>query len=641
MPVFAEILSVVTSGWIGLLTALFLGTVFGFVAGLAPGIGGRIGIILTLPVAAFWDPLGGAVFLFAMHSVVHTSASIPAIAFALPSTGADAATVLDGYPLAKMGRAGEALGASLSSSAIGGVLGALAFLAVIPVARLVLNHFGPPEFLLLALAGLSMVALLSGRSLLTGLLAAALGFMVACIGLDVNTSAARFTFGMPELRSGINLAALVGGIFVVPEMLARWSFDTKGHDKAVSTSIADVLNGMGKTFAHMRLVLRSSLYGIGIGMMPGLGSSVAVWMSYAYASKQSKSEIPFGKGAIEGVIAPEAANNSKEGGAMVPTLFFGIPGSSSMAIMLGAFLVIGLPVGPNLLTSDIDVSITLAVTVLLANLLAIPMFFVVVPGIVRLAALRRNHMVPIAIALSLFAALYQDMHWTTLAQFVIGGALGVALKRVEWSRAAFLLGFIMGPLAEISYIQTSQIWGWSMFMRPASVIMLIVFGLFAWRGMRSRDAKSLIVAGPADAQLALPLILVFAGSFVASLLLPENASPVPLIVSATGFLLAGLVMLIGFRSVRCDTVSTRPELQIFDYVRTTVIYCIVTPFIGLPLASTVYVGWMMRKAGGSFVACGLAALSVALVQLGFLALVLDIRAEPMITGWFFASFIAL
>lgn len=640
MPVLAELLSVATSGWTGLLTALCLGTLFGFVAGLAPGIGGRIGIILSLPVAAFWDPLGGAVFLFAMHSVVHTSASIPAIAFALPSTGADAATVLDGYPLAKMGRAGEALGASLSSSAIGGVFGALAFLAVIPVARLVLNHFGPPEFLLLALAGLSMVALLSGRSLLTGLLAAALGFLVACIGLDVHTSAARFTFGLSELRSGINLAALVGGIFVVPEMLARWSYDAKGHDRAVSTSLADVFHGMGKTFAHMRLVLRSSLYGIGIGMMPGLGSSVAVWMSYAYASNHSKSVVPFGKGAIEGVIAPEAANNSKEGGAMVPTLFFGIPGSSSMAIMLGAFLVIGLPVGPNLLTSDVDVSVTLAITVLLANLLAIPMFFAVVPGIVRLAALRRDHMVPIAIALSLFAALYQDMHWTTLAQFMVGGALGVALKRVEWSRAAFLLGFIMGPLAEISYIQTSQIWGWSMFGRPASVIMLIVFGLIVWRGMRSRSVGDRIVAGPADAQLALPLSLVFMAAIVGSLLLPNGASPVPLIVSVTGFMLAGLVMFVGFRPSPSDAVSDRPELQTFDYIRTTVIFCILTPFVGLPLASALYVGWMMRKAGTRMLACELAALSVALVQLGFLALVLDIRAEPMVTGWFYASFIA-
>lgn len=640
MPVLAELLSVATSGWTGLVTALCLGTLFGFVAGLAPGIGGRIGIILSLPVAAFWDPLGGAVFLFAMHSVVHTSASIPAIAFALPSTGADAATVLDGYPLAKMGRAGEALGASLSSSAIGGVLGALAFLAVIPVARLVLNHFGPPEFLLLALAGLSMVALLSGRSLLTGLLAAALGFLVACTGLDVHTSAARFTFGLSELRSGINLAALVGGIFVVPEMLARWSYDAKGHDRAVSTSLADVFHGMGKTFAHMRLVLRSSLYGIGIGMMPGLGSSVAVWMSYAYAANHSKSEVPFGKGAIEGVIAPEAANNSKEGGAMVPTLFFGIPGSSSMAIMLGAFLVIGLPVGPNLLTSDVDVSVTLAITVLLANLLAIPMFFAVVPGIVRLAALRRDHMVPIAIALSLFAALYQDMHWTTLAQFMVGGALGVALKRVEWSRAAFLLGFIMGPLAEISYIQTSQIWGWSMFGRPASVIMLIVFGFIAWRGMRSRSVGDRIVAGPADAQLALPLCLVFMAAIVGSLLFPNGASPVPLIVSVTGFMLAGLVMFVGFQPSPSDAVSDRPELQTFEYIRTTVIFCISTPFVGLPLASALYVGWMMRKAGARMLACELAALSVALVQLGFLALVLDIRAELMVTGWFYASFIA-
>ncbi|MEP0520173.1 MAG: tripartite tricarboxylate transporter permease [Hyphomicrobiales bacterium] len=634
MPSLAELISLLTSGGLGLFTALCLGTLFGFVAGLAPGIGGRIGIILFLPIALFWDPLGGAVFLFAMHSVVHTSASIPAIAFALPSTGADAATVIDGYPLSKMGRAGEALGASLSASAIGGVVGALAFLAIIPVARLVLNHFGPPEFLLLALAGLSMVALLSGRNLVTGLLAASIGILIASIGIDVSTSADRFTFGRPELRSGVDIAAIIGGIFVVPEMLAKWSFDAKGRHRAVSTSMSDVLLGMRKTLQHLKLVSRSSLYGIGIGMMPGLGSSVAVWMSYAYASRTSKSKIPFGKGAIEGVIAPEAANNSKEGGAMVPTLFFGIPGSSSMAIMLGAFLIVGLPVGPNLLTSDIQVSYALAATVLLANLIAIPMFFAVVPGIVRLAALRREHIVPFAIALSLFAALYQDMHWVTLAQFMFASAIGIALKRLEWSRAALLLGFIMGPLAEISYIQTSQIWGWSMFERPASLIMLAVFLVFGIRAARSKTKKTSNALGVADGVLACPILIIFILACTYSISLPSGASSVPLLISIIGLVLSGMVSLAAFKMRKAKSPFIPPS---FENLRSTLLYCALVPFLGLPLMSMLYVVKLMRKAGtGMSTAVG-SALALGIVQTSFLALIMDIWAEPMITGWIYAS----
>lgn len=617
-----------------MVTALFLGTFCGFVAGLAPGIGGRIGIILFLPLAVFWEPLSGAVFLFAMHAVVHTSASIPAIAFALPSTGADAATVLDGYPLAKMGRAGEALGASLSASAIGGVIGAIAFLAVIPVARLILDHFGPPEFLLLALVGLSMVALLSGRSLATGLLSASLGFLIASIGIDVNTSADRFTFGLPELRSGVNLAAIVGGIFVVPEMLARWSYDSKGHQRAVSTSLRDVLAGMKTAFHHMELVMRSSLYGIGIGMMPGLGSSVAVWMSYAYASRHSTSKTRFGEGAIEGVIAPEAANNSKEGGAMVPTLFFGIPGSSSMAIMLGAFLVIGLPVGPSLLTSNVSVSVTLAVTVLLANIIAIPMFFAVVPGLVRLAALRREHMVPIAIALSLFAALYQNMNWNTLAQFVIASMIGLVIKKVEWSRAALLLGFIMGPLAEISYIQTSQIWGWSMFLRPATIVMLIVFAAFTFRVIRSKNGGKPPAYDVADTLASLPIFTVFAAAFVACLSFPASASSVPLLISVAGLLISGFVALAGVVSGNKGRSSSETG---FENLGAALIFCMIIPILGLPLASGLFAAYLLTKAGTGTGPTLVVSVGLAAVQIGFLTLVVDVWAEPMLTGWVYAG----
>ena len=516
-----EIIATLTSGWLGIATGMVIGTLFGFIAGLVPGIGGRIGLLLCLPFATFWDPLGGAVFLFAMHSVVHTAASIPAIAFALPSTAADAATVLDGYPLAKQGRGGEALGASLSASAIGGVLGALAFLIIIPVARPLMVWFGPPEFLLLALIGLSMVVLLSGGKLLTGLLVGLLGFLAAMVGLDVHTSAHRFTFGVDELFNGLNVVALIGGLFVVPEMLVKVSMNPQDHRRAIETDLGQVLIGMGAALSHMRLILRSSLYGIVIGIMPGLGSSVSVWMSYAWASKNIRPSTPFGEGAIEGVIAPEAANNSKEGGAMVPTLFFGIPGSSSMAIMLSALFVIGLPVGPSLLEQDLDIPLVLALTVVGANIIAIPVFFGIVPFIVRLAALRREQMIPIAVSIGLFAALYQQPNLSTLAQFVLGAALGLTLKWLSWPRAPFLLGFVLGPLAEISFIQTSQIWGWSMFLRPASLLMLAVFLIAGFRILRTRSTESEVSMTGVDLMLVVPILLIFVASVLAAWNLPR------------------------------------------------------------------------------------------------------------------------
>ncbi|RYE08700.1 MAG: hypothetical protein EOP22_12315 [Hyphomicrobiales bacterium] len=625
-----ELLSLLTSGWGGWITALVAGTFVGFIAGLTPGLGGRISIILCLPLAIFWDPLGAAVFLFAMHAVIHTATSIPAIAFALPSTSGDAATILDGHPLAKMGRGGEALGASLSASALGGVLGAIAFLLCIPIARALIAWFGPPEFLVLAVAGLSMVVTLSGRSLVTGFLVALLGLLLAMVGRDVTVSAGRFTFGVPELLDGLSLAAFVGGIFAVPEMLSR--FEIEGGDKvrAIETRFKDVLRGMWTTFRYIPLVIRSSIYGIVVGIMPGVGSSVSVWMSYDYAARTVKSDIPFGKGAIAGVIAPEAANNSKEGGAMVPTLFFGIPGSSSMAIMLLALHVVGQEIGPNLLTTNIHVSLVLAATILLANLLAVPFFFAAVPWIVRLTALRRQHLVPIAIAISLFASMMEDMNMATLVQFAAGGVLGVALKWVGWPRAPFLLGFVLGPIAELSYIQTTQIWGWAMFLRPMTLAMVALFGFGILRSvLKRRPAVADTALGKPDGLVAALLLLIFCTAFLMTLRLPAGASPAPLIVTSLGMALAALAIV---RSV-WPTGQKREALERFDWLGTTTLFALGVPIAGLPAASAIYTIYLLTRMKVRPMTAIISAAILAGVQLGLLSLVLDLRAEPLVQGY--------
>jgi len=629
-----EYLAQLTSGSVGLVFALLLGTLVGFFAGLIPGIGGRIGIILSLPIATFWDPLGGAVFLFAMHSVVHTSTSIPAIAFALPSTGSDAATVLDGYPLAKMGRAGEALGASLSASAAGGVLGALAFLICIPIARPLMVWFGPPEFLLLAVAGLAMVSLLAGRNIFSGILVATCGFLAAMVGLDVQTSQSRLTLGIFELVDGLNLAAIIGGLFVVPEMLARMNYEPNGQKKAISTSVKDVFEGMWVMLNHKRLTVRSSLYGIIVGLMPGLGSSVSVWMSYAYAAANTKSKIPFGKGAIAGVIAPEAANNSKEGGSMVPSLFFGIPGSSSMAIMLGAFVVIGLPVGPELLTNDIHIPLILAGTVLLANLLVVPMFFAVVPSIVRFAALQRDHLVPFAIAISVFAALYQNLNILVLGQFVVAGAFGLILRWANWSRAPFILGFVMGPLAEISFIQTSQIWGWGMFARPATIVLSVLFLTVGLRSFIRQPKQSVTSIEKPDLALASFMLLGFAIALTTVFGFPEGASRFPFVICLLGLGISSLMIALYIFGKPPDT--TTPTRR-FDGIALALLFCIVVPILGLPIASMFYVGICLNKTKVAPLKILLWSSGLAAAQVIMLHLVFDIRAEPLITGLVFEN----
>lgn len=624
-----ELVPSLSSGWAGGLAALFIGTFLGFIAGLVPGIGGRIGLILCLPLALFWDPLAGAVFLFSMHAVVHTSTSIPAIAFALPSTAADAATVLDGFPLARMGRGGEALGASLSASALGGIIGAGAFLLAIPVARALLRWFGPPEMLVLALFGLGMVTVLSGKNWMAGLLAACLGFLAALVGLDVQTSAPRFVFGFHELSEGLNLAAVIGGLFVVPEMLTRFQFSEAGHHKAINTRIADVLSGMKATLSHLRLVFRSSLYGIGIGLMPGLGSSVSVWLAYAYAGTRNTTGIPMGKGVITGVIAPEAANNSKEGGAMVPTLFFGIPGSSSMAIMLGAFAVLGQPVGPSLLGPDINVAYVLAGTVLASNIIAIPMFLATVPFIVRLAALQRQHLVPIAIAISLFAATFQAMQFSVLIQFVVSGALGLLMRRLDWSRAAFLLGFIMGPLAEISYIQTSQIWGWSMFLRPATIVLLALFALFAFRMARTHKQKLYHRQRRGDAWTAAAIFVVCAAAFAVTTGFAPHASKVPALVSFAGMALALAIML---TRLLAPGDETRADHDGFSGIPAAIAFCVLVLIVGVPLASVLYTLGVLIRMKVRWSVALISSAVLGLVQLGLYSLNTHLWSDPLVIG---------
>ena len=613
--------------WLTAGIALITGTILGFFYGVLPGVGGRIGLLLSLPMATLFDPASAAIFLFAMHTVVHTGTSIPAIAFGLPSTASDAATVIDGYPLAKMGRAGEALGASLSASAIGGVLGAVAFLAAIPIARPLVTSFGPPEFLVLALFGLTMVASLSREGLLPGFAVGCIGVIFAMVGYGVLTQQPRFTFGVLDLWDGLDIPALVCGLFVVPEMLAASrSSDPEAQRRAVTTTIGDVFRGMFVTFRHMAVLLRSTLYGIVIGIMPAVGSSVAVWLSYGYAAQTTKSEIPFGKGAIAGVIAPEAANNSKEGGAMIPTLFFSIPGSSSMAIMMAALGYVGINTGRAFLTDNIGLSYSLAATVFVANLLAIPAFFAVVPYLVRLSALRREAIAPIAVALSVTAALISTPRLSTVVQVAVASALGLVLKWAGWPRAPFILGFVIGHLGETSFHQTAAIWGWSAVTRPITALLLVA--LVGWLGyvVATRPVARLPGPGGRTTAVAAGLGTFFAVMAIWSATLPFAGAAVPMAAAIVGLVCCGLIIL----TARGAAADDAPEMlqQVALYAG----FVLITPIVGLIASSFLFVATAMRLSGSGLRQALAVAGVLAAAELAVLTMVFDVIIEREIVG---------
>jgi TctA family transporter len=622
--------------WASAFTALVAGSAIGFVVGLVPGIGGRTGIILSLPLAAFFSPYEAAIFLFSLHAVINTSGSIPNIAFGIPSSAADMATVIDGYPLAKMGRGGEALGASLSASAIGGILGAIAFLLAIPIARPLITSFGPPEFFMLAIFGITMVSSTSPEGLFPGLVVAAVGVLLSTVGLDYRSGEARFTAGWLELWDGISLPAVVCGIFIIPEMLALKPFELDSLRRATSTSIADVLRGTMVTFRHLRVVWRSTLYGIVIGFMPSLGSSISVWLSYGYAARTVKSDIPFGRGAIAGVIAPETANNSKEGGAMIPTLFFGIPGSSSMAIMIGALGVAGVAVGPNLLGKDIGLSYSLAATVALANLVVVPMFLLVIPALVRFSALRREAIVPFAISLSVMAALIDTPRIITIVLIAAGAVVGVGLKLANWPRAPFMLGYVIGGMAETSFFNTIDFYGWAALLRPITLGLAVA--IVVWLVYVARARPVLHIPGPRHPTIVLSLGLIAGFAIVivaAQLTINPAGRVVPIAVSVIGAALCLVILLMAIRG------PEDPPIDQLRYGWMVAIFILLTPFLGLIVCS-IGLGLGMMLAGGvSLRNSVLTSVAFGGLQLLLLATIFDIVVEREIIGrlaWYLLGF---
>ena len=471
-----------------ILFATFLGNFFGAV----PGLGGNLGLALLIPFVFGMEPFLGLAFLLAMHSVVHTGGSIPGILFAIPGTGPTTATIIDGYPMTKQGKGGEAMGAQLAASALGGIIGAAVLAGLIPILRPIAMTFTSAEIFMLIVFGLTFVVILSRESIPKGFVAALLGLGLGTVGLDPHTGVGRFTFGQLWLWDGIHIVTVVLGIFAFAEMI-----DLGARGRGARIAEVDVVmrwsqlwEGTKAVFHHWWLSLRTAVIGTFIGIIPGLGGDAATWICYGHAVQTCKNSENFGKGDIRGVIGVETANNSKEGGALLPTVVFGVPGSSGMAILLGAFLILGLVPGPQMITDHLDLVWGMVWVMVIANIIGAVTLYPLCGYMGKLAFLRGSLLIPPIMVMAAVGAYLIGSKWQDVVLAVLLGFVGYGMKKWGYPRPPLVLGFILGPLAEDYLHKSLGAWGIAFLTRPIVLVLLVMIVLSLcysiWNAYRER-----------------------------------------------------------------------------------------------------------------------------------------------------------
>jgi putative tricarboxylic transport membrane protein len=478
---------------------LCLGVGIGLVFGAIPGLGGTTAIALLIPLTFGMQPAEAITLIGGVMGSVAFGGSISAILLNTPGIAPNAATCFDGFPLAQQGKAGMAIGAAATASSLGGILGVAILVAVIPIAKEIVLLFGPPEFFALAILGLGAIALSTGGKFLRGLIAGGVGLALAFVGLDAVNGGDRFTGGVEYLLDGVRLVPTLTGVFAIAEMI---NLTLKGgrvvSGDGESMKISRVSDGIVAVFKNIPILIRGSAIGAFIGAIPGVGGTVASFLSYASTVQASKNPESFGTGNIQGVIAPESANNAKDGGALIPTLAFGIPGSAEMAIFLGVLILHGLEPGPMMLVEHEGVVFSLIVAVASAAILASVIGLILARWLSLITLVDVHILAPTVVAVALVGvyALHNSMGDVAVA--MIFGIIGFLMIRYDYPRITAVIALVLGELAERSYHQSMMIGdnSFSIFYgRPISAVLLVATVLIilspsirAWLRNRKREA---------------------------------------------------------------------------------------------------------------------------------------------------------
>jgi len=469
-----------------LLLVLLVSTLGGVVIGALPGLNATNGAALLLPFTLSMEAIPAIASLVAIYCSATFAGAITAILINTPGTPASATTCLDGYPLAQRGEAGRALGLAVVSSTIGGVLSVICLMIAAPLLARMAYQFTPPEYFALTLFGMSMLASIGEGSPLKNLISGSFGVFLALVGVDMLTSVERFTFGSHDLYDGIGFVPVMIGIFGISELIVQASSLDKRKErvsmKAVQLPTRDDYRQVWKT------ILRSSGIGVFIGILPAEGATVASMIGYNEAKRWSKTPEQFGKGAIEGIAGSEAANNAATGGAMVPTLALGIPGSATAAVILAGLMVHGIRPGPSMFTEQANFAYTIFWSMMLVNLLFLVVGLTGAKIFARITLIPTQVLWPCVFMVSIVGAYALDQSMFDVWIVLISGIIGFFMRRYGFSVVPLAIGLILGEMLEQrlgqSMVMLDEKW-WLMFTRPLALLFFCLtiaalFGPVLW-----------------------------------------------------------------------------------------------------------------------------------------------------------------
>jgi putative tricarboxylic transport membrane protein len=489
------------------LAAVLGGTAIGLISGALPGVA-LPGLVVLLSVASTMPVPVALGLAMGMAAPVHSSDSLPAVMLGVPGTVAAQATIMDGYPLARKGKAGLALSAGYFASLIGALAGIVILVAIMPVARVVVNVFAAPEFLVMGLMGVAVVAVVSSGAMLKGLLAGAVGLGIAAIGIDPNLGYPRFVpASLPYLYNGLDLVTVIIGIFALPEVMGLFIENRSVARGVTQDAMWRNINegrreGIQAVLQNKFLVFRSVALGVIGGIMPGLGQSVLDWLVYAFARSTEKgANRTFGTGDIRGVIAPESANNATNAAQLIPTLALGIPVHAYQALYLSLFIIVGLQPGPRLLNDHLDVVMFIAFSLALSSVVTTAVLLFMSRFIARIALVRAAILAPLVFVFLVLAAYTSKNNLFDLVLLAAAGLVGWHMKRFGWPRPPLIIGFVVGPILEryLNIALNTYTLG-EMLARPGVVLIVasaLVIAVYASRLTRSSAAHAPAAEEPA------------------------------------------------------------------------------------------------------------------------------------------------
>jgi TctA family transporter len=581
------------------LTLMFVGIIASSIFAAVPGIGSLLLLSMVIPYAMKLEPYTCIAFLLGIGVVSNTANTFSSVLIAVPGSAGSQATILDGHPMAQKGEARRAFGAAYTASAIGGVIGAIIFVISLPVMKPLVFAFGSPEFLMLVLWGLSAVGILSGSSAIKGLMAAVLGLGITLIGTDARTGIERYTFEDFYLWDGIKLVLVALGVFAVPELV-----DLSVRRTSVSSTGelgSGTWRGCKDVFKNWWLVVRCSAIGVWVGFLPGLGSSVADWFAYAHAAQTEKNTENFGKGDVRGVIAPESSNNAKEGGALIPTTIFGIPGSTSYALMLAAFIAVGITPGEQMLGAQLPYLYGMLWVLVIANLIATGLSIGFSNTFAKLSLVPFYVIVPMTLIMCVVAAFSANFDYADLLVLVIFSIIGVFMKRHGWPRPPLLVAVVLGSQMQNYLWLTVERYYFSEWLtRPGVIIIGLVIVatiaspiIRAYRqpgGMLHFDVKS---DGPVpkprgDLVIAGLYIALAAAAIIGALDWPPKAALPVYTFAGVGVALALIQVSIVIAMMRLTEVPLPTEKEGVERLRR---YAVITLWFGGLLGAVIVLGF--------------------------------------------------